>query len=244
MAVPAKKALDVLLAGADPEQVAAAVHEMGFIAKQNNTKLQSLEDAIPPLLALMKTDNIKCREAALRVLQVLAESRFEWKSLIVAGGVIECCVETLKLNHLNAGLAISAAAKALWKLAIGDKAVQEAATALGCMPLLVNLLVVSNPTQPGGKEIQKWSVSALHSLSTLSTTARLAAVDAGAMQAAMDVHSAGPEIRKLVSELMHTLKPLMNVDDQTPNVADKARYQTMGANGSITDHMGKHVYSM
>ena len=55
MAVPAKKALDVLLAGADPVQVAAAVHEMGFIAKQNQSKLQSLEDAIPPLLALMKT---------------------------------------------------------------------------------------------------------------------------------------------------------------------------------------------
>mmetsp|Transcript_20464 Transcript_20464/g.38911 ORF Transcript_20464/g.38911 Transcript_20464/m.38911 type:complete len:242 (+) Transcript_20464:170-895(+) len=236
--------LDTVRTGILGPQTAAAVHELGYIAKQNNTKLQALEDCIPYLLDMMKSDELACKEAAMRTLQVLAEQRKEWRAMILEGGAVEILVETLRMDAMYAGLCISAAAKALWKLGT-DSQVQDSATVAGAMPELVRLLSETRPTQPGGREIQRWVASALHGLTTFSASARQSAVDAGAVAAAAELHNSGStaEIKQLAMDLMHALKPYLN-PDQSTSVACKSRYQSMGAAGAVLDHRGKRMYSL
>mmetsp|Transcript_12919 Transcript_12919/g.17668 ORF Transcript_12919/g.17668 Transcript_12919/m.17668 type:complete len:247 (-) Transcript_12919:189-929(-) len=246
MSFPGNKCLEKLQSlSATPEEVAIAVHELAYIAKQNNSRIRALETSIPLLINVAKSEHLKCKTAAVRTLQVFAEEHKEWKQEIIKQGAIAVFIENLKEADLYGGHVVAEAAKALWKLSTNDTQVQEEATRLGCMPILVHLLLHTRPSRPGGKEVQRWTVAALHALTLHSEAARLAAVEAGAIQAVVELHSDGcsQDVRTWALDVSNSLKPLVN-SDGTAGALCKSRYQCFGPLGAVQDYKGERLYCL
>lgn len=96
------------------------------------------------------------------------------------------------------------------------------------MPLLVWLLHTVRRTQPGGKQVLRWGMAAVHALSMYSLPARKAAVDAGALAVMSELrfdctHPPSPP------QLSHAQHALRTVPSPTPWLAGWCAHASLPA---------------